>query len=188
MRTNKFFTCVLCYLHVCVCGCEVVSAAMSAKCGRVNEIKVENRKQNTQHKRLRRIQNNQLKRIVGRTRGQSVIGINKLWRQNHPDWIKNETQKGQNCICKMDVEFYYLNWEHKLNISKHACITNIFVGSSSKVGFWTIFFVNTFETMAPVTLFCKSVVSRQLNFKFKAVVYYFLTFKRQFAVFKCVET
>lgn len=63
---------------MCVCGCEVVSAAMSAKCGRVNEIKVENRKQNTQHKRLRRIQNNQLKRIVGRTRGQSVIGINKL--------------------------------------------------------------------------------------------------------------
>lgn len=64
--------------------CGWVSAAMSAKCGRVNEIKVENSKNKTQKKRLRRIQNNQLKShgpgsggaVLART--ESVIGINKL--------------------------------------------------------------------------------------------------------------
>jgi len=91
VRTNKFFTCVCRpgYLHVGVwvsgCGyggCVRVSAAMSAKCGRVNEIKVENRKQNTQHDRLRRIQNNQLK---SHGRGMGTVGQDSRAKCN---WYK----------------------------------------------------------------------------------------------------
>lgn len=92
MSTNKFFTCGFVSLSSpspAPAPCGRVSAAMSAECGRVNEIKVfdlfSTHSNNTQKAFEKDTENNQLKSHgfgVGlpcvRARGQSVIGINKL--------------------------------------------------------------------------------------------------------------